>query len=81
MNEIETLKTCMGCGVVLQDQNVLQEGYTTSLEIDICQRCFSMKNYGEYQMIAKSNDEYLEILKIVGETKELVLYITDLLNL
>ena len=71
----------MGCGVVLQDQNVLQEGYTTSLENDICQRCFRMKNYGEYQMIAKSNDEYLEILKSVGETKDLVLYITDLLNL
>ena len=81
MNEIETVKTCMGCGVVLQDQNVLQEGYTTSLENDICQRCFRMKNYGEYQMIAKSNDEYLEILKSVGETKDLVLYITYLLNL
>lgn len=81
MNEIEAVKTCMGCGVVLQDQNVLQEGYTTSLENDICQRCFRMKNYGEYQMIAKSNDEYLEILKSVGETKDLVLYITDLLNL
>ena len=81
MNEIEVVKTCMGCGVILQDQNVLQEGYTTSLENDICQRCFRMKNYGEYQMVAKSNDEYLEILKSVGETKDLVLYITDLLNL
>lgn len=81
MNEIETVKTCTGCGVILQDQNVLQEGYTTSLENDICQRCFRMKNYGEYQMIAKSNDEYIEILKSVGETKDLVLYITDLLNL
>lgn len=74
-------KTCKGCGVVLQDQNVLQEGYTTSLENDICQRCFRMKNYGEYQVITKSNEEYLNILKSVGETKDLVLYITDLLNL
>ena len=73
-------KKCMGCGVMLQDENVLQEGYTTSLENDICQRCFRMKNYGEYQMIAKSNEEYLSILKSVGETKDLVLYITDLLN-
>lgn len=73
-------KKCMGCGVILQDENVLQEGYTTSLENDICQRCFRMKNYGEYQMIAKSNEEYLSILKSVGETKDLVLYITDLLN-
>lgn len=74
-------KICSGCGVALQDENVLQEGYTTSLENDICQRCFRMKNYGEYQVVTKSNEEYLEILKGVGKTKDLVLYVTDLLNL
>ena len=73
-------KKCLGCGVVLQDQNILKEGYITSLENDICQRCFRMKNYGEYQVVTKSNDEYIEILKSVGKTKDLVLYITDLLN-
>ena len=55
-------KKCQGSGVLLQDENILQEGYTTSLENDICQRCFRMKNYGEYQMVAKSNEEYLSIL-------------------
>lgn len=75
------IKKCLGCGVNLQDENVLQEGYTTSLDNDICQRCFRMKNYGEYQVVTKSNDEYLSILKSVGETKDLVLYITDLVNL
>lgn len=74
-------KKCLGCGVVLQDENILQEGYTTQLDNDICQRCFRMKNYGEYQVVTKSNDEYIEILKNVGKTKDLVLYITDLLNL
>ena len=74
-------KKCLGCGVTLQDQNILQEGYTTSLENDLCQRCFRMKNYGDYQVVTKSNEEYLEILKTVGKTKDLVLYITDLLNL
>lgn len=74
-------KRCLGCGVLLQDENVLQEGYTTNIENDLCQRCFRMKNYGEYQVVTKSNDEYLNILKGVGETKDLVLYITDLLNL
>ncbi len=81
MENDNTEKRCQGCGVVLQDQNVLQEGYTTNLENDICQRCFRMKNYGEYQVVAKSNDEYIDILKEVGKTKDLVLYITDLLNL
>ncbi len=77
----EKSKKCSGCGVNLQDENVLLEGYTTSLENDICQRCFRMKNYGEYQVVTKSNEEYLEILKGVGKTKDLVLYVTDLINL
>ena len=74
-------KRCEGCGVALQDQNVLQEGYTTNLENNLCQRCFRMKNYGEYQVVTKSNDEYIEILKEVGKTKDLVIYVTDLLNI
>ncbi len=74
-------KRCGGCGVLLQSENVLLEGYTTNLENEICQRCFRMKNYGEYQVVTKSNEEYLKILKSVSETKDLVLYITDLLNL
>ena len=74
-------KRCQGCGVLLQNENILLEGYTTNLENDICQRCFRKKNYGEYQVVTKSNEEYLKILKSVSETKDLVLYITDLLNL
>ena len=78
---MENEKRCLGCGVILQDANLLQEGYTTNLENDYCQRCFRMKNYGEYQVVTKSNEEYLDILKDVALTKDLVLYVTDLLNL
>ena len=74
-------KKCIGCGVVLQDENITQEGYVSSLENNLCQRCFRMKNYGEYQVTTKSNEEYIEILKSVGKTKDLVLHIVDLLNI
>lgn len=74
-------KYCIGCGILLQDENVLQEGYVTTLENDLCQRCFRMKNYGEYQVSTKSNEEYIEILKSIDETKDLVIYMVDLLNL
>ena len=74
-------KRCGGCGVLLQDENILLEGYTTSLDNDICQRCFRLKNYGEYQVVNKSNEDYLSILQEVGETKDLVLFVTDLLNI
>ena len=51
------------------------------MENDVCQRCFRLKNYGDYQVVTKSNSEYIKILEDVGKTKDLVLYITDLLNL
>lgn len=73
-------KYCIGCGIKLQDENMTELGYTTSLENDICSRCFRMKNYGEYQVVTKSNEEYIEILKSVNETKDLVIYMVDLLN-
>ncbi len=74
-------KYCEGCGVKLQSENVLQEGYTSSLDNNLCQRCFRIKNYGDYQVVTKSNEEYIEILKDIGKTKDLVLYIADLLNI
>jgi len=74
-------KYCIGCGVLLQDENMTIDGYTTSLDNDICSRCFRMKNYGEYQIVTKSNEEYIDILKSVNKTNDLVLYIVDLLNL
>ena len=74
-------KICKGCGVRLQDQNILQEGYTTDIKNDLCQRCFRMKNYGEYQVVTKSNEEYEAILKSIGRTKDLVLFMVDVTNL
>ena len=74
-------KYCIGCGVKLQDSNMLFDGYTADLSNDICSRCFRLKNYGEYQISVKSNSEYIEILKNINETKDLVLYVIDLLNI
>ena len=72
---------CTGCGVLLQDDNITEEGYTTNIENKLCRRCFRLKNYGEYQMITKSNDEYISILEDVSRTRSLVLYVVDVLNL
>ena len=74
-------KYCIGCGVKLQDSNMLYEGYTPDISNDICARCFKLRNYGDYQITTKSNDEYIEILKSVNDTKDLVLYVVDLLNI
>ena len=73
-------KKCLGCGVELQDENMLLDGYTVNIENDLCQRCFRLKNYGEYQATTKTNEEYQQILEAVGKTKDLVVYVTDVLN-
>lgn len=75
------IKYCKGCGVRLQDNNILLEGYTSDISKDLCRRCFRLKNYGVYEVVTKSNDEYLEIIKNVGKTKSLVLYVVDLLSI
>ena len=74
-------KYCKGCGVLLQNENISLEGYVNNLDNDICQRCFRMKNYGEYMKVTKSNEEFENILKEVDKTHDLVLHIVDLVNL
>ena len=74
-------KYCLGCGIKLQDENMLLDGYTMNLENDYCARCFRLKNYGEYKLSTKNNDEYIEILKSINETKDLVLYVVDIFNI
>ena len=74
-------KFCRGCGVELQNENIALEGYVNDLENDICQRCFRMNNYGDYQVSTKSNEEFISILKSVGETNDLVIHLVDLVNL
>lgn len=74
------IKKCLGCGVILQDNNELIEGYVNDISNDYCRRCFKMKNYGEYEVVLKSNEEYIDILKKIGNTKSLILYVVDLLS-
>ncbi len=74
-------KKCIGCGVVLQDNNILLDGYTNNLSNKYCMRCFKMKNYGEYTFSTKSNKEYEKILKVIGESRSLVLYVVDVMSI
>lgn len=74
-------KHCLGCGVKLQDINILNIGYTVNLENDLCMRCFRLKNYGEYESVASNLVNYEQILGTVNRTRDLVLYVVDILNI
>ncbi len=74
-------KKCLGCGVVLQNDNILKIGYTPNILNDYCMRCFKVKNYGEVNTISGNKEDYINILKSVSRSKDLVLYIVDILNI
>jgi len=74
------IKKCLGCGVSLQNIDKNKEGYVDNTEKEICERCFKLKNYGEYKKTEKNNQDYNKILNSINK-KSLVLYICDILSL
>ena len=74
-------KYCSGCGVKMQDDNILGLGFTTSLDNDMCMRCFRLKNYGDYESVSSSVIDYESVFKVISESNDLVLYVVDILNL
>lgn len=74
------MNKCIGCGALLQDKDIKNEGYTKDLNKELCNRCFRIKNYGEYEVSNKTNSDYIPILKQIDETNDLVVLVLDLFN-
>ena len=75
------MNKCIGCGIELQNKNKETQGYTTNIENNLCERCFRIKNYGEYKKIKKDNKDYINILKKINKTNDLVVLVIDIFNL
>lgn len=71
---------CIGCGAQLQSTNPEMEGYVRDLSKDLCERCFKIRHYNEYKFIDKDNEYYLNIIKNIEKTNDLVILVTDFLN-
>jgi 30S ribosome assembly GTPase len=77
-------KKCLGCGVVLQFDKPEKEGYIEPGMLEranICRRCFRIKCYGDYVFINKDDDDYVNMMKKINETDDLVLYLVDIFNI
>ncbi len=75
------MNNCTGCGALLQTKDKNEIGYTTNIEKKLCERCFRIKNYGEYKVIAKDNNEFIKILEEINKTNDLCVLVIDLFNL
>lgn len=74
------MNKCLGCGIKLQNIDSNIEGYVIDIDNNICERCFKLKNYGEYKITNKTNEDYLNILKNI-DNNSLVIYVTSILDL
>lgn len=74
------MNKCIGCGALLQDNDCNKEGYIKDINKELCNRCFRIRNYGEYEISNKTNADYIPILKEIDKTNDLVVLVLDLFN-
>ena len=70
---------CIGCGAILQDVYPNEEGYTNDLSNELCERCFNIKHYNKYVRV--KDKDYTQIIKKIDLKKDLIILVTDFLNL
>ena len=75
---------CRGCGAIFQTVDPEKEGFIKEENVPVstlCERCFKIRNYGEYQKITKKNEDFFHILKEINESKDLVVLVVDIFNI
>ena len=73
MSKKVEIKKCLGCGSILQTDDVDKEGFVKSnvyAKSDYCERCFKIMHYGEYSVLDKKIDENLFKKVVVIEEPE-----------
>ena len=74
------MSKCVGCGAELQNTNQYKDGYVTDLNHVVCERCFTIKNYGQNKEVKKCNVDYMKIIDNIRDN-DIVVYVSSLLTL
>ena len=72
---------CLGCGVVLQDNDVKKIGYVKNLSNKYCERCFRINNYNEYTFVEKDSKDFEKIIEKIIKTNDLVVLVVDIMSI
>ena len=75
------MNKCFGCGVLLQNEDVSLDGYTSDLNNKYCKRCFDIIHYNKYLFLNKGNDEYIKKLNFISKTNDLVVLTVSLFEM
>jgi len=71
---------CVGCGIELQDYDENKDGYTKTIENNLCERCFKLKNYGLVKDTKKTPEDYQKKIDDINKTNDLVVFVCDLFS-
>jgi small GTP-binding protein len=72
---------CSGCGVNLQSNDPKNIGYVSSKDHNLCERCFRIKHYSDYQKVVKDENDIISILDSINKTNDLVVLVIDLMDM
>lgn len=74
------IKKCLGCGTLMQNEDVNRPGYVTDITKDYCKRCFRLMHYNETPKVFASNKEFLDVIDYELTKKNLFLYLIDIFS-
>lgn len=72
-------KKCLGCGIILQNTNENELGYTPNLAKDFCVRCFKMRNYNT--LIKEASIDNTKLLININKTNYFTCFLIDYLTI
>ncbi|MHA6252177.1 ribosome biogenesis GTPase YqeH [Oceanobacillus sp. CAU 1775] len=80
---METIQ-CQGCGTEIQTTNKNGLGYTPESALEketiLCQRCFRLKHYNETQDVPITDDDFLNMVSSISQSKGLIVHIIDIFD-
>ena len=74
------MNKCVGCGMALQDVDKNGDGYVSSLDKELCERCFIIKHYGQNKTTKRTNNDYIGILDKI-RNNDIAVYVSSILTL
>ena len=74
------MNKCIGCGAILQNNDESLVGYVRDISSPLCERCFKIQNYGNYMPVIKEESEFINMLRTINTTNDLVVLVVDLFN-
>ena len=72
------MRTCKGCGAVLQTENPDAIGYTPKAEAEYCKRCFRLIHYDDLTVSMRTGIDPDSVMDRIAEMDCLVLWVVDL---